>query len=143
MSGSSSGSRVQSLFLDVGRKSLLQEWGQSGQLVDVDRAAPHIFNYPTRAKEQLIQRLLTQGFGIDGEERLIPMFTRRVQGASDLFLPQTSLADQEYGLKRRRLDAHEFLQLDQVRADADEAVEWRRRRGALRLGQLRCHMWFR
>src|SRR5262249_15862207 len=94
LSGSSPGSRAPLLFLDVGRKSLLQDRRQPGQLVDVDRAAPHIFNYPARAKEKLTQRVLIHGFGVDGEERLRPMFTRQVQCASDLFLSQASLADQ-------------------------------------------------
>src|SRR5262245_11621561 len=101
---SSSGSRAPSLFLDVGSESLLYERRQPGQIVDIDRAVAHVFNYPARAKEQLTQRIRIQGSGIDGEERLLPMFTRQAQGASDLFLPQASLSDQKHGLMRRRLD---------------------------------------
>src|SRR5262245_35023589 len=109
----------------MNRQLLLKERRQYAQLVDVDRAVSNIFNHPARSKEQSMQLILTQGFGVDGEERLVPMFTRRVQGASDLLLPEAPLADQKHGLKRRRLDADEFLQLGQMRADADETIELR------------------
>jgi len=107
----------------VSREALLQKRRQIYQLIDVDRASPHILDHPARAKEQLMQRVFTQGAGVDGEEGFLAVFARLMQRACDLFLSQTALADEQNGMKEGRPDADEIFQFGYVWANADKVIE--------------------